>query len=68
MGDVYFGADGRNFPGQHIVLMNGKLGPWSFAGVGYAEMLDQTLNALLIWIDFDSHHPNIWWARPNNYS
>jgi lysosomal Pro-X carboxypeptidase len=66
---AYFGTDGRKFAAQNIVLTNGKLDPWSFAGIGYAETYKDQPERLprnVMWIDGASHHLDIWWPHPED--
>lgn len=65
-----FGSDERSFLSQSIVLTNGKLDPWSYAGIGYKERNNpNAANALppnVIWMDGASHHLDLWWPHPED--
>jgi lysosomal Pro-X carboxypeptidase len=65
----YFGSDERLFVNQKIVLTNGRLDPWSYAGIGYKARVMSKADALprnVIWMDGAAHHLDIWWPHPDD--
>ncbi|KAG7371292.1 serine carboxypeptidase S28 [Nitzschia inconspicua] len=65
----YFGTDQRSFVDNTIVLTNGRLDPWGYAGVGYSGRNTKSANGLpenVMWMDDAAHHLDLWWPHPDD--
>ncbi|MFY7860959.1 MAG: S28 family serine protease, partial [Chitinophagales bacterium] len=65
----FFGSTAPHAMNQKIVLTNGNLDPWSYAGIGYAEFSNNNIDMLpknVIWMNGASHHLDIWWPHPKD--
>jgi lysosomal Pro-X carboxypeptidase len=65
----YFGSNAESFIEQKIVLTNGDLDPWSYAGIGVDKFSKNEADRLpknVIWMEGAAHHLDIWWPHPED--